>query len=337
MLRPWLAAVVLGWTAWPAFAQQPPVKETLHAPTPAARSVAATVNGQPIYEAAVQRGLKRVPPDKHAEARTEILDVLVENVLVEQYLKQMRIAIEDKDIDKRIEEMKAEFKKQNVAYDEFLKEMGLSEAEVREHVTAELRWEKFVDGQATDPRLRSLFDSSKEMFDGSMVRVRHILLSPEMKNPQAVETAKGQLAGFKKQIEAKVAEGLAKLPATADNLAREKERIKLIDAEFAAIAKDKSTCPSKNQGGDVGWFDRAGNMVEPFAKAAFALKAYQMSDIVQTQFGFHLLLLLDRKPGKEVKFDEVKNDVKEVYGEKLREAVVAQMRKTAKVELAPKQ
>jgi parvulin-like peptidyl-prolyl isomerase len=77
-------------------------------------------------------------------------------------------------------------------------------------------------------------------------------------------------------------------------------------------------------------------MVEPFAKAAFALKSYQMSEQVETQFGLHLLLLLDRKPGKEVKFDDVKDEVKEVYGEKLREAVVAQMRKSAKIETAPK-
>src|SRR5262245_39804975 len=114
LLRPWLTAVVLGWTAWPCFAQQPPVKETLHAPTPAAHSIAATVNGQPIYEAAVQRGLKlrRVPPDKHAEVRPDVVDVLVENVLVEQYLKQMRVEVEAKDIDKRLDEMKAEFKKQ---------------------------------------------------------------------------------------------------------------------------------------------------------------------------------------------------------------------------------
>jgi parvulin-like peptidyl-prolyl isomerase len=157
-----------------------------------------------------------------------------------------------------------------------------------------------------------------------------------MKNTQEVEAARGKLAGFKKQIEAEVAAGLAKLPAGADNLAREKERIKLVDAAFARIAEKESACPSKREGGDVGWFDRAGNMVEPFAKAAFALKSYQMSEQVETQFGLHLLLLLDRKPGKEVKFDDVKDEVKEVYGEKLREAVVAQMRKSAKIETAPK-
>src|SRR5262245_59934521 len=162
LLRLWLTAVVLGWTAWPCFAQPSAAKETLPAPTPTAQSVAASVNGQPIYEAAVQRGLKRVPPDKHSEVRPDVVDVLVENVLVEQYLKQMRVEVEAKDIDKRLGEMKAEFKKQNVAYEEFLKDMSLSEPEVKEHVAAELRWEKFVDGQATDARLRGLFDSSKE-------------------------------------------------------------------------------------------------------------------------------------------------------------------------------
>jgi hypothetical protein len=53
--------------------------------------IAATVNGQPIAEKAVQRGLKRVPPDKQAEARQQILKRLIENALLDQYLQQLRV------------------------------------------------------------------------------------------------------------------------------------------------------------------------------------------------------------------------------------------------------
>ena len=83
---------------------------------------------------------------------------------------------------------------------------------------------------------------------------------------------------------------------------REKARCKLIDDAFAEEAKKLSACPSKIQGGDVGWFDRTGVMVESFAKTAFALQPYQMSDVVQTQFGYHLILLTERRrSGGEVR------------------------------------
>src|SRR5205085_10595907 len=119
------------------------------------------------------------------------------------------------------------------------------------------------------------------------------------------------------------------------NLEKEKARTQLTDDAFAAVAREKSACPSKDQGGDLGWFPRAGGMVEPFAKAAFALKNYQMSDVVKTQFGYHLILATDRKPGKEVTFETSKQEVKAVYYDKLREAIVDQQRPKAKIEIVP--
>jgi len=72
-------------------------------------------------------------------------------------------------------------------------------------------------------------------------------------------------------------------------------------------------------------------MVEPFSKAAFALRPFQMSDIVQTQFGYHLILLLDRKPGKDVKFEDVKANVKDVYLDRMRESLVQGLRSKARI------
>jgi peptidyl-prolyl cis-trans isomerase C len=83
----------------------------------------------------------------------------------------------------------------------------------------------------------------------------------------------------------------------------------------------------------VDWFQRAGTMVEPFAKAAFALKPYELSDVVQTPFGLHLILCVDHKAGKETKFEDphVQEMVKEIYAGRLREGLLAQLRATAKV------
>jgi len=208
---------------------------------------------------------------------------------------------------------------------------------LREHITADIRWDKYATTQATEKALREYFESNKEMFDGTMVRARHILLTPAPGDPKSAEQAQAQLLAYKKEVEDKVAAGLAKVPATADALAREKARTQLMDEAFAALAKEKSACPSKAQGGDVNWFQRAGFMVEAFAKVAFSLKPYQMSDVVKTQFGYHLILVTDRKAGRDVKFDDgnIKDDVKEVYCEKLRENVAAQVRAKSTIVITP--
>ena len=92
---------------------------------------------------------------------------------------------------------------------------------------------------------------------------------------------------------------------------------------------------SRYKGGDVGWFDRAGTMVEPFAKTAFALKPFRISEVIATQFGLHLILLLDSKPGKDVPFEQVKSDVKEVYCDRLRESLVSYLRQRGKITINP--
>jgi peptidyl-prolyl cis-trans isomerase C len=209
----------------------------------------------------------------------------------------------------------------------------LTEEELKEQITAQLRWEKFVSSQSPDDKLKAYFEQNIETFDGSMVRARHILLAPKDEAGKAEATK--QLRELKAAIEAEVGAALAKLPADTDNLTRQKQRERLLDQAFAKAAQEKSSCDSKRDGGDLNWFPRAGTMVEPFSKAAFALKPYQISDVVVTEFGYHLIMVTARKPGQPTKFEDVKDAVKEVYGSKLREAVTTQMRARAKIEIAP--
>jgi parvulin-like peptidyl-prolyl isomerase len=299
------------------------------------KGIAATVNGQPIAETAVQRGLRRVPPAKHAEARPEILDFLIENVLIDQYLVQQKVDVPQKEVDDQLEQIRAEIKKQGQTFEKMLQDLMLTEDELRQQICCDLRWDKYAGAQATDKALRELFQKHPEMFDGTMVRARHILLTPPSDNPQAVEQAKVRLIAIKKQIETEVAQGLAKLPPQTDNLAREQARTRLMEDAFSAMATKESACPSKTKGGDIGWFPRAGSMVEPFAKAAFALKPFTLSDTVPTQFGYHLILITERKPGKEAKFEEVQSEVKEIYSDQLREALCARLRPAAKIAITP--
>ena len=332
MPRWWWSAPVLVLSCLSASAQTPAVP----AAPAAAPGVAARVNGQPVPEKAVQRALERLPPDKRDAARREIVDYLIDTALLDQYVLQLpQYAVGPKDVNAKEEEVKGELKKGGSDLPKMLLQMNLTEPELREQIAADLRWNKFCTDLAKEDQLKKLFDAEKELFDGTAVRARHILLTPASDDPKAVEAAAAQLREIKRQIEAEVEAGLAKLPKDADNLCAEKERRRLLDDAFSAQAKEKSQCPSKEQGGDVGYFQRAGKMVEPFAKAAFALKPYQMSDVVRTQFGVHLILLTERKAGLDVKYEEIKDDVKDEFCDRLREQVVAKLKPRAKIEILP--
>jgi peptidyl-prolyl cis-trans isomerase C len=353
MQRPCWAVLGLTLSCLPALAQNapPPPPSTPPAPTPpaqtapaaaaaptaavapvSANAVAATVNGQTIPESAVQRSLQRVPPAKQAEARPQIVNFLVDQTLLDQYTLQQKTAVEPKEIDDTLNRIKDEAKKQNKDFAKELEQAKMNEAELREIIAADLRWGKFVEARVNDKALQELFNSRKYLFDGSMVRARHILLTPVAGDANQAAT---QLQAIKQQIDKQVAEGLAKLPADSDNLTREKKRQTLLDEAFAAQAKEKSACPSKAKGGDVDWFQGIGFMVEPFSRAAFALKPFEMSEPVKTPFGYHLILVTDRKPGREVKFEEVKEMVKEHYCATLHDSIISEARQQAKIAITP--
>lgn len=293
--------------------------------------VAATVNGQPITEKAVQRGLKRLPPEKQAEAREQILTRLIENMLLDQYLLQLQVEIPANEIEARYTQVIDEIKKSGQTVEKVMQDLMLTEEELRAQLAAELRWEKYSDEQANDKLLQQVFDNNPEMFDGSTVHAFHVLLTPAGNDQQTIQQTTAQLRGYKQQIENQAAQELVKLPANASAETREKTRIQALQDAFAVVARKESACPSKERGGDLGWFARVGSMVEPFAKAAFDLKVGQISDVVVTPFGYHLILVTDRRPGKETKFEDVKEVVKEVYRDRLRQSLCSQLKPRAKI------
>ena len=325
------AAMGLMLNASAVFAQgapQPPaapIAKKQMPPPPPATAVAATVNGQGIPELAVYRAFLHDPDGYTPEARKDLINHLVDNKLVDQYLSQLKIPVEAKEIEERFVQIDAEAKKNKLSLKEMLGKMFLNEEDLRKELLDALRWEKFLAQQATEKALRELFEKNPAMFDGSQVQARHILVAN--KGPQSV----AELQERRKQIETTVNAELAKLPPTADPLTRQKERTTLMLNVFAQQAGIYSTCPSKQKGGDLGWFPRVGAMVEPFAKAAFALKPGQISDVVQTEFGLHIILLTDTRAGKEIAFDAARPYVQEIYGERLREAILAQYKPRSKI------
>ena len=295
---------------------------------------AATVNGQAIPEVAVYRALRQFPPAHHDMARKEITGHLVENVLIDQYLTAIKVGVEDKKVEALLADLKKELVDAKKDYAKELEAMMLTEAEFRAEVVAQMKWEEFVKQQGTDAALKQLFDGSPDVFDGTMVSARHILMSPGA-DPAKVAEAQGKLRAIKAEVEKQGAAAMAAAPATADAAAKEQVKNAKVEEIFGAYAKEYSACPSKKDGGDLKFFPRAGAMVEPFAKAAFETKAFAITDVVQTEFGYHIILVTGRKAGTPKKFEDVKEDVKMLFAMRLREAVIAQMKPKAQIAITP--
>ncbi|MGO9171618.1 MAG: peptidylprolyl isomerase [Rhodomicrobium sp.] len=103
-------------------------------------------------------------------------------------------------------------------------------------------------------------------------------------------------------------------------------------ADFTELAKKSSDGPSAQTGGDLGYFSR-GQMVKPFEDAAFALKPGEISAPVQTEFGWHVIKVEDRRNRPVPSFDEVKDQLMASLVQNQLKTVVQGLRGTAKVEI----
>ncbi|MBI5190850.1 MAG: peptidyl-prolyl cis-trans isomerase [Nitrospirae bacterium] len=122
---------------------------------------------------------------------------------------------------------------------------------------------------------------------------------------------------------------------TEDEAKGAKERLDKGE-DFAAVAKDKSKCPSAQRGGDLGSFGK-GRMVPEFEKAAFALKVGEISGPVQTQFGWHIIKVTARKEAGTRPLDEVKEQIEQrMIQDKHKKAyddMLAGLRSAAKIDI----
>ncbi|MFQ6033238.1 MAG: peptidylprolyl isomerase, partial [Candidatus Bipolaricaulia bacterium] len=139
----------------------------------------------------------------------------------------------------------------------------------------------------SDEDLKKYFEEHKPQFaTPEMVRARHILIKVAEDAPEEeVAKARAKIEDIKKKLD----EG----------------------ADFSELAKQYSEDEATaSKGGDLGWFQR-GQMVKEFEDAAFALKKGEVSDIIRTKYGFHIIKLEDRRPAST--FDDVKEKVRQAY------------------------
>ena len=123
--------------------------------------------------------------------------------------------------------------------------------------------------------------------------------------------------------------------AALDKIKEIRERIVNDKADFAEEAKKHSDCPSGAQGGSLGWFGR-GMMVPEFDKAAFEMKKGEVSGVVTTEFGYHIIYKADERGGRQQTIVDVHDQIKDLLRHEARgkamDAYVAELREKATIE-----
>jgi parvulin-like peptidyl-prolyl isomerase len=276
----------------------------------------AIVNGEPIPRSAFDELLKQRPPvvtpltaAQQRQIKEEVVAVLVDEALVRQFLKKNAPPVDPAEITKQMSDLAKGLATQGKTLAEYLKETKQTEAQLKASLLAMAQWTCFAAQKVTEAELEKYYAENKDFFDRTTVRASHIVLRvlPDA-TPAEREEAKKKLAGIRQEIAA------GKLP-------------------FAEAAVKYSQCPSAPKGGDLGFFARKWMVEEPFAKAAFGLKVGELSEVVTTDYGFHLIQVTERKPGQATTFETVVDEVRDCYVEDMKLNILAELRRTAKVEI----
>ena len=130
---------------------------------------------------------------------------------------------------------------------------------------------------------------------------------------------------FKEPEKAKVSHILVDTEAEAKDILAKLQG----GADFAALAKEKSKCPSKDKGGDLGFVSK-GQTVPEFEQAVFALQPGQMSGVVKTQFGYHIIKVTEKQPEKAMALNDIKDQLKQMLIGDMQKAKFEQLLKDLK-------
>ncbi len=315
-----VAFITVGWQAFAADEKPAAAKS---APSGAGDKV-AMVNGAPITQGDFDRALgfakqqfsKMGKVTDDAQMKEGVLDQLIGSELLYQESKKAGVRIDAKTVDERLDQWKKRFPSDE-EYKKALEQMKLSDAQMKTDIEKALATEKFVVDKFVDKitvaekEIKDYYDNHPDMFkQPEQVQASHILikLKPDASEPEQAEALKKI-----KEVQEKQKKG----------------------EDFAELAKANSQCPSSAKGGDLGFFGK-GQMVPAFEEAAFGMKPGEVSDVVKTQFGYHLIKVTDKKPESTVPFDEIKDRIGQyLKQDKVQKEVkdyVEKLRKEAKVE-----
>jgi len=255
--------------------------------------IAARVNGEVIkksdLDAQVEK-LKEQYPQMFEGADAEgrlldfqqrLLDNMINNVLIRQAAEERGISVSDDDVQAQIDELKSGFETEE-QFSQALEQAGMDVATLEEQVrdqliTEQLLAELTADVAIDDEQVDQYYEQNQTQFvEEQAVHAAHILFDEEDK-----ETAE--------QVLAEIRGG----------------------GDFAALAKEhsKDTATAEN-GGDLGWPNTP--YVTEFQEAAEALEVGEVSDLVHTSFGWHIIKVIEKRETRQKTLDEVRDQVEQI-------------------------
>lgn len=289
-------------------------------------AVVARVNGAPVTSLDLKRankvllqGQRGAKPtvDQLKELEKQALNQLISAELLYQAGKKIEMKELDKQVEEKLKAGKAKFANE-ADFAKAIKELEMDEASLRDYTRRDLVISNFVEKTVvskitvTEDDARKFYEQNPDKFMRSeALRASHILIGTDAKtSPEDKKKAFEKAEKLRKELAA--------------------------GADFATLAKENSTCPSSKQGGDLGYFGK-GRMVPPFEKAALALKPGEISDVVETGFGYHLIKLTEKKAAEKVDFKEARQRIEEyLKNQKIVMGVgafLSETRKTAAIDI----
>ncbi len=270
--------------------------------------------------------------------KDKVVNELIIRALLEDEIQKRHIVVTKQDTDealnKAIEQVGSKAK-----FNAILKEYGVSLSEFKKDLVEEVKMRKLIDMlekvNISEADAKKYYNQNISKFTyPDKVRASHILIAA---NPEEIkEMAKADEKNKNMTEE--------ELKAYVDN--QMKERLKKAETLLAQVQKDPSSfakvakensedVESAKQGGDLGFFAKQ-EMVESFANTAFSMKPNTISNIVKSPYGYHIIMVTDRKEAGQDSFEKVKSDIM-LYLEndkkvKILEKFVESLKKTAKIE-----
>ncbi len=278
--------------------------------------VAAKVNGEIILLEDIdsilkQRGPSLVPLTQSQLIldRRQTLELLITECLVRQYFKEAKITVPKSEVDKGMIELIGSLKQEGKTLEDYLKENNQTESQLRATIYQLLQMSQFMKTSVTEEKLKPYYEQNKDFFDKTTVQVSHIVI-------RVAQNAKPE----EKQN-------------AYDRLKKIREEIINKKKDFASAAKEYSQCPSAPNGGDLGFISRKFQVDESIAKTAFSLNIGEISDIVESEFGYHILMVTEKKAGRPSNFEKSLADVKDSFEVELKQNLIHQLRSRAKIEI----
>lgn len=243
-----------------------------------------------VLRAQIEQSGQKIEDKQIDEFKKHVMNQLVSTELLYQDSKEKGIKISDEQLATYLADVMKRFPSEE-EFKKGLSEMNMTEAEMKIKLRKSLAIQELVtkhvalETEVTDDEAKAFYDMRQELFQvPESVKASHILIKVAT---GATQPEKDAAMTKIKELQEKVKNG----------------------EDFAELAKKNSECPSAPNGGDLGFFSK-GQMVKPFEDAAFALAPGDVSDIVETQFGYHLIKAVEKKKNDVIAFDTAKEKIK---------------------------